>query len=247
MTKYENKVVGITALVLGSLAGIMVYQTKVSPMLWIKALPPPPLKAEVVEKQSDAVAKKMRAPANEAKKSVPGAVKSARLTPPSISQSQRELLKKYSVLKQKVFLSESEKSARAAYLNDTALLLGLLPVLRMPASTIDQHQAQDAALDLLLEARADAQSDAAGAVLRSVVEDDSIEKTALSMNERTSVAGLKAEVLFKWSAQEPTLLSDMPKWLPGPISRKIWSNVLAAQDQNTAESMALHPELSFAN
>lgn len=145
-------------------------------------------------------------------------------------------LAKYAGLKKKVFLSPDEKAEQARILEDRGLVNSLLSLLLVPAlpGSMTMHMQNDA-IDLLLEARA-AGVAAASEVLRSVVEDKKIEDTSVDMETRTSLAGVKAEVLYQWSAQEPERASELERWLPGPVSQKIWNNVISAQRQNLNES-----------
>jgi hypothetical protein len=94
---------------------------------------------------------------------------------------------------------------------------------------------QNQAVDLLLEARLGG-SQIAGQVLRSVVTDGQVEKESLSRSDRQAFAELKADVLYRWSAREPAITAELPGWLPGPVSQKIWRNVVNAQEQNQLES-----------
>lgn len=96
---------------------------------------------------------------------------------------------------------------------------------------------QTTAIDLLLEAAKSPEGrEAAEAALQGIIADNQIEGEALPMDARKNLAGVKAEVLFQWSAQDPTKTKSMQAWLPGPVSQKIWENVTDAQTRNLRES-----------
>jgi hypothetical protein len=77
---------------------------------------------------------------------------------------------------------------------------------------------------------------AASAALQAVVQDKQIEDTGLERSAREQLAGLKAEILYQWSATQPDMTASIVAWLPGPVSQKIWQNVLRMQQSNQAES-----------
>ena len=95
---------------------------------------------------------------------------------------------------------------------------------------------QDVAVDILLDALKDGDSRAAEEALREVVKDEQVEDGTLSGGVREQLAGVKAEVLYQWSAMVPSGASELARLLPGPVSQKIWQNVLNMQSQNLAES-----------
>jgi hypothetical protein len=145
-------------------------------------------------------------------------------------------LSEYSLLKKKVFTTSEEKAQRTRLLQDRNVVQSMLEYLAAPAAAGSEAAAiQNDAIDLLVEARA-AGSDAAADVMSSVLRDGTIENANLDMETRTSLAGVKAEVLYRWSAQEPGRAGQMASLLPGPVSRNIWNNVKAAQAQNLLDS-----------
>lgn len=148
-------------------------------------------------------------------------------------------LEEYAKLKQKVLLNAESEAAKKRILQDEKLLGELKAVFDFVPDPKrgEQQNLQYAAIDLLLEARA-AGSETAAAVLRSLIEDPRVEKDELSNTVRAELAETKAEVMYRWSSQEPERAAEIEKWLPGPVSAKIWHNVLSAQKQNQLESLA---------
>lgn len=151
-------------------------------------------------------------------------------------------LKEYANIKNKVFLTEEEKATRRAMLNNDGMLRSLGDYLKNPTS-VDQEsdQARNLATDLLLEALRTEDSPAAQAALQELIQDTAVEDSKIEQNTRQVLAGTKAEVLYHWSALDPQKSTQMARWLPGPVSQKIWQNVINAQNQNRAESALEKP------
>lgn len=146
----------------------------------------------------------------------------------------RAELNSYAELKTKVLPTDSERDARESLIKNAVFLSAVGDRLRqLPLLAIGE---QDAALDLLIEASQKGDQEAARATILSVVEDSKVEDEALPEAVREQLAGIKAELLFHWTAFEPNQGAEVAKRLPGPVSRKIWSNVLAAQRSNLALS-----------
>ncbi len=147
-------------------------------------------------------------------------------------------LDKFQSLKKKVFLSEDEKGERLRIIRDSRLLRAL--GLRLTETTINPEvsASQDAAIDLLLEALKEGDSQVASDVLRSVIEDPKVEDGGLPQAVREHLAGIKAEVLYHWAALMPNEASRVQNSLPGPVSRKIWDRVANRHASNVAESLA---------
>ena len=149
-----------------------------------------------------------------------------------------ETLEVFEDLKAKVLADESTTEKRKRIISDPRIGERLAPLLRTPAKEGSRfEQMQSAALELLLEARGETGSESAGQALRSVVSDDSIENSQLAPADREALAGVKAEILYKWTAQEPSIAGQVPAWLPGPASQAIWTNVQEFQAKNEAESL----------
>jgi len=154
---------------------------------------------------------------------------------PMIFMFQKELMS-YLHLQTKVFLSNEERDRKRELLSREELLRAVGPKLIQPTRSEEGMRDQDAALDMLLEALESGNKTVAEQVLREVIEDRQIEDNAMDRSAREQLAGIKAEVLYQWSALLPTVAPDLEKWLPGPISQKIWQNVLRMQASNLAES-----------
>jgi len=147
-------------------------------------------------------------------------------------------LNSYLDLQAKVFLSAEEEREKQELLHHGGLMRALGRRLREATRSQQAMVEQDAAIDLLVEALKAGDSGVASEVLRDVVQDRQVEDSALDRASREQLAGLKAEVLYQWSAINPQMSSNLQAWLPGPVSQKIWSNVLRMQQSNQAESEA---------
>ncbi len=159
------------------------------------------------------------------------------LSATAVGPPHAEELKQYRVIKNKAFLTDEEKALRKSFLENNEMLRNLGTYLKTPATEeSDSEEAKNAATDLLLEAIKDEKSAAAEAALQEVIADNTIENTQMDPAQRESLAGVKAEILYHWSAIDPEKVSQIEEWLPGPVSKKIWQNVLKAQNQNRAES-----------
>jgi hypothetical protein len=142
----------------------------------------------------------------------------------------------FHLLSKKVFLNSEEKNQRQALLQNEQFIGQLKNLFKVPSEYQDLENQQNAAVDFLLAALNGKGSAAAAEVLKSIIQDPATENISLSLATRENLGGVKAEVLYKWSAQEPLKATEIPQWLPGPVSQKIWKNVLAQQEMNRAES-----------
>lgn len=145
-------------------------------------------------------------------------------------------LSSYLDLQTKVFLNDSEKKERSDLLRHAGLLKALGTRLIEATRNPEVMREQDAAIDLLLEALKEGDSTVAAQVLQAVVSDRQVEDTKLEKSAREQLAGLKAEVLYQWSSTNPGIVANLQAWLPGPVSKKIWDNVIRMQESNDAES-----------
>jgi len=153
--------------------------------------------------------------------------------PPPAFEFQNEL-NHFAQLKAKVLPSPEERAEREALLKDRRLLLSLGQRLaKVPLMALGE---QDVAIDLLVEALQNGDKEAAQEAIGAIVADAQVENTQLSIPVREQLAGIKAEVLYHWTAYEPSQASRVGSLLPGPASRKIWGNVIEAQKNNLAES-----------
>lgn len=150
-------------------------------------------------------------------------------------------LDQYSQVKTKVFANETDQAIKQSLFSNHRFIDGLSDYLRRSASSdLSSVARQGAAIDFLFEALAsETGRHSAEAALRDVVLDAQIEDGSLDMKSREGFAGIKADVLYKWAATEPQRTSEFEAWLPGPVSRKVWSNVLATQERNVQESLVI--------
>lgn len=148
-------------------------------------------------------------------------------------------LQTYAAIQRKVFLNASEQQQKSQLLHDRQVLRGMGARLTQAPADLKASIEQNAAIDLLLEALRSGDAGTASEVLKDVVTDKQVEDPSLDSETRHSLAGVKAEVLFQWSALKPTEAAEIATWLPGPVSQNIWQNVLNAQASNQAESADL--------
>jgi hypothetical protein len=200
----------------------------------ITPVPSPTQNADLAEQIDNAMAKYAHA----AKAGTAAAGKSAEPAAPKTTKSDRihalgPKLSEYSQLKKMVLISAENKEKKNQLLNDVALLQELGRFLRQPGdSELESQHLQSLAIDLLLEARAKGDSLTAEKSLRSIAADNRIEDKSVSLKDRKALAGIKAELLYQWAAQEPQIASSMPELLPGPMSQMIWQNIQEAQARN---------------
>lgn len=145
-------------------------------------------------------------------------------------------LASFKILKQKVFLTEKEKEQRQQFIQDRMLLESLKNLFKYPAQYEDLESQQNVAVDLLLEAIKSGDAETARRVFKEIIADATIENNRLSQDQRQNLAGVKAEVLYRWSSLEPDRAREMQLSLPGAVSQKIWKNVVTQQNLNRAES-----------
>lgn len=150
----------------------------------------------------------------------------------------------FTELKAKVFLTDDEKEVKRALLSHVLLMRAVAKRLVQPSVSEDLVHEQEAGVDLLLAAYKDGDRSVAAEILRDVVSDRQVEDVTLPSAVRNQLAGVKAEILYQWSAMAPELASDMARWLPGPVSEKIWANVTKKQQANLAESEAERQQLT---
>ncbi len=148
----------------------------------------------------------------------------------------RGKLKEFSSLKKKVFLTNDDKRRLSELTRDPSFLSSLAPLFDIAAKR-DENDL-NAAIDLLLDAATKEKSETAASVLMGVIADSSIEDQEIPTKARESLSGIKAEIMFLWTAATPERANHMEAMLPGPVSRRLWENVLRAQDRNRNESLA---------
>ncbi len=145
-------------------------------------------------------------------------------------------LERYATLRSKVFLDETEESQKEQLLRNPAVLRSLGQRLLRSASDDAAALEQNNAIEMLLDALRSGDGPVATEVLKAVVEDGQVENADLDLASRENLAGIKAEVLYQWSAIRPVQSAQLVTWLPGPVSQRIWTNVVNLQASNLAES-----------
>ena len=158
--------------------------------------------------------------------------------PPAPAQpfSYQKELEAYGNLHRKVFLTDDERREKKDLLDQPRFLKALALRLVEPSLDADVKASQDLAVDLLLDAWKSGDREEASAALKYVVEDGQVENQALDQSVRQNLAGLKAEILYHWTALDPSQVASLAKELPGPVSQGIWSNVQRRQADNLAAS-----------
>lgn len=156
-----------------------------------------------------------------------------------VPEGQRTALESFARLNSKVFMSDSEKDSTKNLLNDDNFLLSLADLLKGHNSAEAEFKSlQNSALDLLLKSALDNPNGIADQVLMDIVTDNQIENPNMPETQRKAQAGIKAEVMYLWSAQSPDASIRIASSLAGPVSQKIWENVMATQEANHQESLA---------
>lgn len=147
-------------------------------------------------------------------------------------------LKMFSQLQLKPMPSDEEQRRRKELLHDRDFLTQLGPILLDPQMMMDPQfeVAENAALDLLIEALRAGDRETSLQVIRQVVEDKQVEDPSLPMSVRETLAGEKGELMYHAVAVAPAEFSNLSQSLPGPVSQKIWANVQEKHRQNLAES-----------
>lgn len=165
----------------------------------------------------------------------------SQIAPPAIAGNTpyEKELKSYYELEQKVFLNEMEHQEMNRLIHNRDFLKSAAIRLHRYPSSVESTIEQNATLDLILQALRSGDTQVAAAVLKDVITDAQVENPRVDLRTRQNLGGLKAEILFQWTAIDPNRAREIESWLPGPISRKIWNNVVNAQKSNLAESSAL--------
>lgn len=132
----------------------------------------------------------------------------------------------------KVFLTEKEKLYKKDIIQNTKFLRTMARWLNNPNTDNDNISF---AIDSLIEGLQDG-SPVAREEIMKLIQDNRIEDPKLSLDDRQALAGIKAELLHLWSAQE-NIDPIIDSILPGKISKKLWANVKAHQENNHQESL----------
>lgn len=158
--------------------------------------------------------------------------------PPAPAQpfSYQKELEAYGNLHRKVFLTDDEKREKKDLLDQPRFIRALAARLVEPSLDAEVKASQDLAIDLLLDAWKSGDREEAAEAFKTVVQDAQVENQALDQGVRQNLAGLKAEVLYHWTALDPAQVASLAKELPGPVSQRIWNNVQSRQADNLAAS-----------
>lgn len=151
-------------------------------------------------------------------------------------------LDKFAMISNKALLLEHDKVAKKKLITDVAFIRSLKSVLLTAALDNTMSHNQNIAVDFLFEALKGSQHDEVVKVLQAVAADPAVDNEQTDMASRKALAGVKAEVLFTWSAVDPDADANIAAALPGPVSQKIWANVKKQQENNLAESASLATE-----
>jgi len=147
-------------------------------------------------------------------------------------------LQKFQSLQVKSLPSLEEENIKKELLRNSFFLKGAGFILQNTKFMSDPSylQAENAALDLLIEALRSGDRKVAFQVIQKVIQDPQIEDPQISLETRKTLAGIKAELLFHSTALYPSQFQGLEASLPGPVSQKIWQNVQEQQNENLAES-----------
>lgn len=140
-------------------------------------------------------------------------------------------LQRFSTLQQKILKSEQEQSEYQMLLSNPHLLYWNSELLKKPLQSL-KHA--NMALSFVISSVKLGNNEARQA-LKNWISDNSFELAPLSEEKRIQ-GELRAEALYEWSSTAPKENFYIESLLPGPISKKIWLNVLQQQANNEAES-----------
>lgn len=140
----------------------------------------------------------------------------------------------FEALNRKVLKTDDEKNDYSSLIKNHKMLRIAKKIILQPNT--GNVQLQNSALKLMVEALK--QDDALVTELFSEIISDSSLESASPSPARQLQAELKAEILFEWSSYLPDRAAYIRSLLPGPVSERLWSNVVAHQANNEAESQS---------
>lgn len=177
-----------------------------------------------------------RAPASIAPSTAPvGSVEALPKETTPLTYFQKEVAA-YSKLVRKIFPNEGDVKEKQALFGSLEFMKAMGQRLLKPALNAKALEEQDLAMDFLFEALNSEQELVAEGLLRDVIVDKQVEDRKLSPEARENLAGLKGEVLHRWTSMRPHVSEKLQQELPGPVSERVWANVVEAQAVNMAES-----------
>lgn len=159
---------------------------------------------------------------------------------PGLSRLAQELpkitphLERFSHLQLKALRNSDEENQWTAMLTNP-FILKKMQILLVSRGGEDHVRLKNQALAFVLEALKRGEGEAQ-TVLANLISDPWIESNEGQRPQLQFQAELKAEAMFTWSSLYPEHSSHIESLLPGPVSKKIWHNVLAQQDLNSSES-----------
>lgn len=184
--------------------------------------------------------RKITSISNESATAIPATpISQTLVTKKILTESQTKLLKQFQGIKSKVFLSEQEKQMKKTVLSDLELIKNLKILLLQPVLTVtgsEEYVERNLAVDLLIESSTEGKSAEATEAVFAIIQDKQIEDETISEQERQSMAEVKAELLYTWTAKMPSQIEKVNALIPGPVTAKIWANAQAFQEQNRLES-----------
>jgi hypothetical protein len=155
---------------------------------------------------------------------------------PFPAEDVRELkpqMQEYAALKKKIFKNDQDSQSWLALLKSPRAIYRARNLLLFRGA--EEKTLQDQALSFLIESVKAGEPNAQMA-LASVIADAGVEDGNAPRPVQQFKAELKAQALYEWSSYEPALSSELQALLPGPVSKKIWQNVVDQQANNAAES-----------
>lgn len=141
-------------------------------------------------------------------------------------------LSQWSELNKKLLKSSLELEHQKLILNNESILQWAAQAIHDPNLSV---KSRNQSLALLLDGLA-MNSPYIHDILSQTVADKSIEYSTLPISERQLMAEFKAEILFSWSSSQPEQMTFISSLLPGPVSQKIWENILNEQSKNIETS-----------
>lgn len=148
-------------------------------------------------------------------------------------EEMRSFVGDYTQLQSVVLPSEEQIAKRKSMLQDERMLADLAA--KLSSTTAENYERDTVIVDYLIDTLQET-PEVVRPLLAKLIADNQIENADHSPEQRTYQAQLKGELLYYWMAYEPDQLSTIEQLLPGPVSRRIYSNAQEIQQQNLRES-----------
>lgn len=164
----------------------------------------------------------------------------------SISDENKQKILIFRNFNQKVLMTKTEKIQFKELLFDKNLIQDLGTTFHEFSKNdlIDNKDLQNDIYSFLLQSLQKGDHDTSLSVIKEIVFDKQIEDDSLPIEAKIFLGESKAELLYNASALYPDDFKNISSELPGPVTRKIWSNVLAMQKENEDLSRAEFIKLS---